>query len=180
MCSKWLASLDPSMTSVSLPVWVLPGTFSFPRQPHSPVIMIGPGTGCAPFRAFLEERTSQRKSGEWGDGRRQPLSSFYHCTVQPTCCSLAAVLQLQTSSLAMSGQLWLRQGSSPFIQPSPETRAIKYNIVWAVVNSYIHIVCVCRCTYSTAFSRRGGRCGFGCITGRLTSTLQGESFGLRV
>ena len=67
VCSTWLASLQPSDLAGSrplVPVWVMPGTFSFPRQPDVPVIMIGPGTGCAPFRAYLRERSAQRASGE--------------------------------------------------------------------------------------------------------------------
>jgi len=59
LCSTWLASLDPSNKTSRVPVWVKKGTISFPKALDSSIIMIGPGTGCAPFRSLIEERVSQ-------------------------------------------------------------------------------------------------------------------------
>lgn len=63
LCSSWLASLDPEKGHIHVPLWVKKGSLRFPKDPTTPVIMVGPGTGVAPFRSALQERSSQGKTG---------------------------------------------------------------------------------------------------------------------
>eukprot|EP00884_Botryococcus_braunii_P004440 jgi/Botrbrau1/13998/Bobra.150_1s0009.1 len=62
LCSAWLASLTPGKDQI--PVWVEKGMLRLPPAPV-PMILVGPGTGVAPFRSFLEER-HVRKSKDPG------------------------------------------------------------------------------------------------------------------
>jgi sulfite reductase alpha subunit-like flavoprotein len=64
VCSNYLASLVPNgkegKESAAL-AFVKSSLFRLPEDPQVPVIMIGAGTGIAPFRAFVQERLRRQR-----------------------------------------------------------------------------------------------------------------------
>jgi len=63
VCSTYLSERTEIGTKV--PVYVDGNkNFKLPTDPSSPIIMIGPGTGIAPFRAFVEERAETGATGK--------------------------------------------------------------------------------------------------------------------
>ena len=66
---------ERSPVAATMPIFLhANGNFRLPEDTAAPVIMVGPGTGIAPFRAFLEERQATGATGDnwlfFGEQRR--------------------------------------------------------------------------------------------------------------
>jgi sulfite reductase (NADPH) flavoprotein alpha-component len=79
VCSNFLAERAGKETPV--PVFIqVSKHFRVPENGDRPIIMVGPGTGIAPFRAFLEERKATgAKGGNWlFFGAQKSSSDFFY------------------------------------------------------------------------------------------------------
>jgi sulfite reductase (NADPH) flavoprotein alpha-component len=73
LCSGHLGDRAPE--GCTMPIFLhANNNFRLPENPDTPVIMVGPGTGIAPFRAFLQHRKMYGHKGEnwlfFGEQRR--------------------------------------------------------------------------------------------------------------
>jgi sulfite reductase (NADPH) flavoprotein alpha-component len=92
-----------------LPVYVQSAHgFALPDDPATPIIMIGPGTGVAPFRAFLQERAATRAPGRnWlFFGHQRSACDFFYADEFETMKATGLLTRL---SLA-----WSRDGAEKF------------------------------------------------------------------
>ena len=79
LCSTYLIN---QQTGGNVAVFLQPNeSFRLPADTHTPIIMIGAGTGVAPFRAFLEEREETGGGKTWlFFGERTRREDFYYQT----------------------------------------------------------------------------------------------------
>jgi len=84
LCSGHLGERAP--VGGTLPIFLhANGNFRLPEDSSIPVIMVGPGTGIAPFRAYLEERKATGAKGKnwlfFGE-QRQALDFLYQSELE--------------------------------------------------------------------------------------------------
>jgi len=82
--------------------------FGLPADPNTPIIMVGPGTGVAPFRAFLHERMATKAKGRnWlFFGHQRSAHDFFY---EDELAGMKAKGLLTRLSLA-----WSRDGEQKF------------------------------------------------------------------
>jgi len=130
VCSTFLAARINPGDTVRVYVQKAQG-FALPQDPGKPVIMIGPGTGIAPFRAFLHERQAVKAPGRnWlFFGHQRSACDFFY---EEELTAMRAAGHLTRLTLA-----WSRDGSEK-IYVQHRMREVGRDI-WAWLNDGAHI-----------------------------------------
>ena len=98
VCSTWLNDRWPTTTVAEMYLQNQQKHFAMPVDPATPLIMVGPGTGIAPFRAFIEERRVTGAPGRnWLFFGEQRRSSDFFYEAEFTTYEREGVLRLDTA-----------------------------------------------------------------------------------
>ncbi|MYV39957.1 cytochrome P450 [Streptomyces sp. SID1328] len=136
LCSSYIAGLKPGDVFYGY-VRVPSPTFAPPADPTTPLILIGPGTGIAPLRGFLEERAWQHENGTQVGlsqvfvGCRHPEHDhFYRQEMQ--AWEQAGIAQVHTAYSAVTGH------PARFVQDAIANAA---DTVWQAIEdgAYIYV-----------------------------------------
>ena len=79
--------------------------FALPAGPATPIIMVGPGTGVAPFRAFIADRAATKATGKcWlFFGHQRSATDFFYADELATLQASGTLTKLSTA--------WSRDGA---------------------------------------------------------------------
>jgi sulfite reductase (NADPH) flavoprotein alpha-component len=106
--------------------------FALPDDPSKPIIMIGPGTGIAPFRAFLQERQAVEAPGRnwlFFGHQRSDYDFFY----EEELVAMRAAGHLTRLTLA-----WSRDGKQQKTYVQHRMREVGRDL-WAWLNDGAHV-----------------------------------------
>jgi sulfite reductase (NADPH) flavoprotein alpha-component len=107
--------------------------FGLPSDPALPIIMIGPGTGIAPFRAFLHERMASRAPGRnWlFFGHQRSNHDFFY---EDELTGMKAAGVLTRLSLA-----WSRDGGEKFYVQDRMRQVGRELWAWIAEGAHIYV-----------------------------------------
>ena len=107
--------------------------FGLPADPAVPIIMIGPGTGVAPFRAFLHERMATKAPGRnWlFFGHQQRDFDFFY---EDELAGMKAAGVLTRLSLA-----WSRDGDEKFYVQDRMRQVGRELWAWIADGAHIYV-----------------------------------------
>ena len=64
MLTQKICYFVADLENVCVPIFVRKTQFRLPFKSVTPVVMVGPGTGFAPFRGFIQDRHVQKQNGQ--------------------------------------------------------------------------------------------------------------------
>jgi sulfite reductase (NADPH) flavoprotein alpha-component len=117
-----------------VPVYVQAAhAFGLPENPATPIIMVGPGTGVAPFRAFLQERAAAGARGKnWlFFGHQRAAHDFFYADEFETMKATGLLTRL---SLA-----WSRDGEEKFYVQDRMRQAGRELWAWLAEGAHFYV-----------------------------------------